>query len=75
MVINLVNLIILLTLIFLKVSNIIKEFNVSLFKQSKKFEYKEWKFNSILTRFMTKYCDNHDKHSLVIISLISSHYN
>lgn len=64
----------LLTLIFLKVSIIIKEFNLSLFKQSKKLEYNEWKLNSMLTRFMIKYCDNHGKHSLVIISLISSHY-
>lgn len=66
--------ILILTLIFLNVSNIIKEFKASLFKQSKKFEYNVWKLNSMLTRFMTKYCVNHGKHSLVTISLISSHY-
>jgi len=44
-----------LTLIFLKVSIFIKKFNFSLFKQSKKLEYSEWKLNSMLTRFITKY--------------------
>lgn len=63
-----------LTLIFRNVSLVTSLLSSDNFKQSKKFEYRAWKFNSILARFITRYCAIHGQYSSVTISRISSHF-
>jgi hypothetical protein len=62
-----------LTLMFLNVSCSTIRLSSGIFKTSRKLEYSEWKLNSILARFITKYWAIQGQYSSVTISRSSSH--